>query len=64
MHEDDDEIVELLKNRNVPLTRENYLDLSMGRGWTEDDIGPELESTIPSRFRRDEKKPSKILRRK
>ena len=51
--QDTDATLEWLKELDLPLTRENYLDVAyLGDPPDEEDIEPELEKTFPKEIRK------------
>lgn len=45
-----DGILDLMRRKGIPLTRENYLRLNFGNGDVPE--GPEFELTLPKQFRK------------
>jgi len=50
MNPDDDDIVRYMLEHKVPMTRENYLGIYFFGGEIPEELDPEIEAEIPSRF--------------
>lgn len=48
----EDELVRLMREKEIPLTRKNYLDLAWPDRTAEDEMDAEFESQLPEMFRK------------